>query len=704
MKSLKKYANEYFGINLFIFVYFLITSFCVSFFIYINFLQFPLFSKRNIIIIIIIIGFLTAVLYFSYRKLFKPTLLKLRKWVLLIIILISLIFSFALVSFYSIKTAPFYFLFPKKDLTIQIDLGEGDSNSQGLYISYLRNEFRDIGFSELNISGKYEFRNNGIYLFPGQTAIINWKGVAGNDLSISFIPLKINQSIKILWGDSKTESFLLQNLNNENNFIHHYQSAINETLVNRLIAFPIIFMILAGIGLNFYGQFPYSSLLLSTWLLTLLIFWPGIIGDVNIIVTNDFFAGIIADWHPVIYTILLGSIIKITSTASSLLIIQIIALSLIIGFGFSYLEKKGCNKKILWLLTFIIAFMPTNFLSIITLTDDIPYSIALLLLTILILEIIFSNGNWLNKTSHWLLLSAVSLTAILFRYNGIPAIGFSLICLLIFIPLQRRIIAKVIGLVIILYFIIDGPIFNLIGVTRMAEGQFDNILLHHISAQINAGTPLNNDQKKYLNSLYPLDGWEYSCCSNSVMWFKPGFNQELFHKNSGLNRTIALDLLLKNPLVEIKHILCASDMIWNVVGKCEIKNPFIDKNHDTIFWTRSYFPEYTENSKIPILVKPLSETILGIENNSILSLFFWRPAIYLYIAILSTMIFYLRRRKKTIFLVLCPLLGQSIFLFFFNRIQNFRYQYCAILIGLFLIGLIFFPNQSIIDEEGSSNI
>ena len=235
----------------------------------------------------------------------------------------------------------------------------------------------------------------------------------------------------------------------------------------------------------------------------LLVYWPGIIGDVNIVAVNEFFAGQIADWHPVVYTLMLGEVIKLFSTVSVFLLIEIAVLGLVLGWGFAFYEKLGVNRKILWILTLVTAFLPANILSVITLTNDIAYSIVLTALTIMVLKIVFSKGAWLGRKQNWIALVLVSLLSILFRYNGIPAIGFTLIALLIFFPDQRKILFIAAGSVILGWVLINGPVFSLIGVNRVSEGQLDNILLHHISAHVNAGTLLDPDEKQYLDSLYP---------------------------------------------------------------------------------------------------------------------------------------------------------------------------------------------------------
>ena len=673
---------------------------CSAFFIYINFLQFPLLSKQNFVIALTISGLITVVLEFIFIKIIKPFLSSLgrkkTKWLLII----TLSFSLLLLFFLEITSPHYYFIYPRRDLHFQITPIDANQTSGEIILTYAKNELQDISFSEFEIEGQYEIHEEGIHLYPGKKMDIHWKGVTGDEFSVIFKPLTTDQSIQVNWGDDQIDLYELDNHQDiETKISHNFPVPFNESLINRLIAFPLIF---GGFFLLFSGFFsssPYASFIILVWTLILLILWPGIIGNVNINNTNDLFSGILSDWHPVFYTLVLGGIIKLTSTASTFLFFQILSLGLVIGYGFTYLDKIGCNKRLLWILTIIITLLPNNILSIITLTNDIPYSIALLLLTIFVIKIVLSDGQWLNKTKNWVSLILLSLLAILFRYNGIPAIAFTFLFLIIFYPKQRKFtIASILILTMMIIFI-NGPVYNLINVKHEAKGQLDNIILHHISAHIDQGTPLSIEENNYLDSLYPLHEWEYKCCTNGAMFFKSGFNQAAFHRDSELNLRIFLDLFAKNPKVEINHVLCASDMIWNITGKCEIENPTIGYNDSGYYWTQSYFSEYQTNSKLPMLVKPIADLFISSENNQLLFILFWRPAVYLYFAILTVLIFFIKIRNSKVFIILTPLLGQSIFLFFFNRVQNFRYQYCAVLIGLFLISLISIPESGFLNKE-----
>ena len=294
-----------------------------------------------------------------------------------------------------------------------------------------------------------------------------------------------------------------------------------------------------------------------------------------------------------------------------MLILQILALALLVGSAFSFLNRKGIPNKILVPITCLLALLPTNFLSLITLTNDIPYSIALMGLTFLAFRIVLTRGAWLERKTNLLLLTAVASLAILLRYNGIPAVGFFFICLLIIYPKFWRKSLLSITIVAAVWLFISGPFSTLLNVTHDSQGHFDNILLHHISAHVINGTPMTDEESAYLDSLLPLDEWKYSCCSNTAMWANDDFDRDAFHANSAFNRQLELSLFQRNPGLEISHMLCASDIVWNVSGGCEIKHPFVEEIHGSYYWTRSYQPEYLEASFLPGLVEPLSRLCSG---------------------------------------------------------------------------------------------
>jgi len=689
-----KKVRQFFGKELqqpFIILFSLLTGLCLALLVYCYHFQIPLFSKRLIALCVFLAVLAATLIYLVLRKLVLPKYMALANWKRIIVFVITLLCSLILTFTLFYEIPHLYFLYPQHQLTMEMDLRELSPEIEGVSFSHLQLAFRDVSYSEMTLSGNYEIRDDSIFFPSGQIASITWQGVSSEEAMLAFLPTADDCKVKVIWDEKATEVDLFQTNQDLITFTEQFPTLPYENLFIRLLTLPLIAFILIILITGIFSPNPYANLITACWLLILLIYWPGIIGDVNIIAVDDLLASHPTDWHPLTFTLLVTVGIKLFSSAVSILILQLTSLAIIFGDALYYLQSKGVSKTVLWVLTLVFAILPTNFLSIITLTNDLPYSIALLALTFISLKIILSKGKWLESTINLLLLTLTASAAILFRYNGIPAVAFFFLCLVLLFPKQRVKAFLSLALIAMVWFVVSGPFSTWLNVTRESEGQLDNILLHHISAHVVNGTPLSEEEKIYLNSLYPLEDWEYSCCSNTAMWAKEEFDAETFHANSVFNRKLAFSLFLRAPNLEIRHMLCASDLVWNPLGSgCEVKHPFIELVRGEYYWTRSYFPQYRESSLLPALVQPLSRLINCLDKSGLASVLLWRPAWYLYLAIICTVIFARRIKSIAGLLVIAPAMGQSLFLLLVNRVQNFRYQYCVVLIGLLLLAIAFY--------------
>jgi hypothetical protein len=689
-----KHALYEIGQHPFVLLISILTGICFGLLVYIYHFQLPLFSKSQIVICVVLAAAAAAGINFFLRKVTLPVFFSHSRSVRVVFSGLVLLLAILLGSILDYDIPHLYPLYPTHQIAVEMDLRDMPSEMKGVSFSHLQLAFRDVSYSELSFTGAYQIRKDDIFFPAGQVASITWQGITGEKAVLVFNPTAEPFTVKIRWDEQSEDLDLVQTGGSLPNRTYQYPVLPYEGRIVRLAAVPLIALLLFILINAIFSPTPYAGILLTIWLFIYLLYWPGIIGDVNVLAVDELLQGNPTDWHPIAFTLLVAFSTRFLASASSVLLMQMVSLALIFGNAFSFLYKKGVSRTILVVLTLLIALLPTNFMSIITLTNDIPYSIALLALTFLSFKIVISNGKWLDRPQNLFLLSLTASLAILFRYNGIPAVGFFFICLLVIYPRQWLKSLSSLVVVLLVWLAVNGPLSSMLNVTHETEGQFDNILLHHISAHVANGTPLTDDESGYLNELLPLEQWQYSCCSNTAMWANADFDRETFHANSAFNRQLELNLLQRNPSLELKHMLCASDIVWNLADGCEIKHPFVELIKGKYYWTRSYFPQYLESSFLPALVDPVSGLLNRMDASSLVSALLWRPAWYLYLAILCTILFCRRLKSARGFLVLAPALGQSLFLLVFNRVQNFRYQYCVVLVGLLLLALVFYQPDS----------
>ena len=107
------------------------------------------------------------------------------------------------------------------------------------------------------------------------------------------------------------------------------------------------------------------------------------------------------DHHPILFAIIMAVISQIYPFPTSVAVSQILMVSFALAWGLAMLEDMGVSRIVLWGLAGLFALLPVNSLSVVTLLKDVPYSTAFLVLSIMILKTIRSQGEWLYGRWHW---------------------------------------------------------------------------------------------------------------------------------------------------------------------------------------------------------------------------------------------------------------------------------------------------------------
>ena len=227
----------------------------------------------------------------------------------------------------------------------------------------------------------------------------------------------------------------------------------------------------------------FSLPMLLVWTFYLLTFWPGVLSPDSIVQWGQILSGEFTDTHPAIHTMLLWLITRMWLSPAPMAILQILIVSFSVAWGIKILLELGINLAGAWLIAMVFALSPINSTMVISIWKDIPYGVALFLFSIQCLKIISSSGKWLTE---WQNIAAIILTGLgvmLFRHNGIPVPILSL-AVLAFV--YRPVVLKfgvVILCLIISWWLIRGPFYDLVGVSK--KGGLENAqLIHHISAHV----------------------------------------------------------------------------------------------------------------------------------------------------------------------------------------------------------------------------
>jgi len=202
------------------------------------------------------------------------------------------------------------------------------------------------------------------------------------------------------------------------------------------------------------------------WTIYLMAFWPGSMSPDSLYQWKETLTGQFTDWHPAFHTMNIWLINHLWFSPAAVAFAQIFALGSIAGWGLAGLGRLGAPRKMLWGVSLLFALSLVNGVMVITLWKDIAYSIAVLALTLLVLQIVSSNGLWFTKRGAWLILMLTITLVALYRHNGIvPAFGTPLILLLFYRRFWRQIMGALL-LALILFGGIRGPLYDALDVGR----------------------------------------------------------------------------------------------------------------------------------------------------------------------------------------------------------------------------------------------
>jgi hypothetical protein len=543
-----------------------------------------------------------------------------------------------------------------------------------------------------------------------QPSMVSWSGSMMNRGKLYFYSTPASGSVRVTW-DGEAQDLDLYQTANSTTLVKLPVSVPGARYVKLFAPFAYgvsigFLLLLAGIGLAELRIQPsareiqkpswswalYALPMIAAWGIFLLTFYPGIISSDTTDQWGQFTSWRIVDWAPAIHTLMMWLLTRLWPSPAVVGVTQIALLSLLTAWGLGKLVRLGLPEWTAWLVSGIFALSPVNGSMVITLWKDIPYAISVLALFMMAAWIILSRGRWLAKPGRWIALGVVGAAAALFRQNGLAITVLALAVLLALYWGMRR--QLILGAVLFAgaFGLVRGPVYDLARVKRMGTELRDMVLLHHIGAHIEYGTPLTDEEKVYFNALKPLANWQYTCCKVDSLFYQPGFDRALFQANPAKNLRFSIDLALRDPLTELKHMECVSSIVWEVCENCLTLYHWIVPANGQVTWVETNNLGLKEDSRLEGLVRPLANWVWASTSKPAV-FWFWGPAFYLYLCLFCVIIYAVRCRSWRYLLIGLVPVVQSLVMIAINIASDFRYQYSVYLIGLFCVALLFLPGQ-----------
>ncbi len=432
----------------------------------------------------------------------------------------------------------------------------------------------------------------------------------------------------------------------------------------------------------------------------LLSFWPGIVTIDGNNQWKQIESEYIINNHPFFSTFFWWILTKIWCTPTILCVFQILLLSTI-WTSICFILRRENNFSRRWLYTVLLCFIPVIFLYSVTTWKDVIYSYMLLIIAVMLYVGVKKN----YKYSYWNLFIINLAMAFVwsYRYNGIIVTLLLLISLFIIfvknkVEIKKILIGSLMFISILALFKIPEKIM-----CHPQNNQSGNDIAMYILASLVQDDKIDSqDDWNIINDIYTIDKLkeEYNPYVVNPISFSKYYNRDLAQEHSDDIIRILIKYTLKNPLTVIKHYLQADNLLIGI----RYGNGYVYMYEFDTWYTK--FSGDFNKIVSPVFNKGY-DFYLGIINFTGENEFFkmaYLPAYSLYISIILMIIYAKKMKEKRYFLILLPMIFNTISLLPINVAQDLRYVYINYLTLLLLVIPLFFIHGKNVNRSRKKSI
>ena len=249
------------------------------------------------------------------------------------------------------------------------------------------------------------------------------------------------------------------------------------------------------------------------------------------------------DWHPFLSTLLIQFCTSICDKFEFCILVQIVSFSLAFAWLLKSLEKAGISTWILVVVAIYTGLSPSIGLNTICLTKDVQFTIVLTALSAINIEMIRTEGEWLNSWLHGMITVVFSTLACLIRHNGVLFIIPMLLIGLLSFSCNRKKYILIVFATALLIVVFKGPVMK-----KMDVLPHDNVVGEAVgvplgimgNAIVNHPEKLPEDVYSFLTDIAPQQEWEKEYIPGEWDSCKWSFSDGSLFQNESLRHILSL--------------------------------------------------------------------------------------------------------------------------------------------------------------------
>lgn len=583
-------------------------------------------------------------------------------------------------------------------------LGDKNVDSLGaeVWIKEVSVDGRIIDLDSLSYTGQWENINDVPVNYNGEPASAKWEGEVKNNISVILgnHPYSGRAEITV---NKETELLDLYS-SDDKTFIYTYKSQaavswklVLFTAIDIFIAYVMIYLLINNIKPNKTYNCINRRLyiictipLILTSLLAFFVYYPGLMSLDSLDQWRQLSAFDFNDAHPIFDTFIKYLLTRIWYSPAMIVISQIIFLVSVWYYGVKSLHRVGVGEKILFIISIVFSILPVNFMFSISLWKDIPYSISVLLLSIILINIYDKGATWFDDKKNYLLLGLCLLLILIFRHNGIiPVYGTAFF---LFVMYKKRTKIILITLAVTCLFFGGKYATNVILDSPKSPSILTMSLpVQQVAAMLSDNVNFSSEEIEIIDRAMDHNLWSdlYNPYVVDPIIFNENFNMHIFDAPNYKSEFIKVWLsgVLKKPMISLESWLQQTSIIWRLSEPDDGSTLFAERGISKTGIEMLDKLNLKTNSIFPELLDDYNRYLDRSQEKEV-AWFLWRPALYIFVTLLSMAVLIARRNYRSL-IIFVPVMLNVCALFIAIPAQQIRYLYSSILFGFIAIALLF---------------
>jgi hypothetical protein len=387
------------------------------------------------------------------------------------------------------------------------------------------------------------------------------------------------------------------------------------------------------------------------------------------------------DWHPAFYCMVLRVIEEISNTTYMVIAVQYFFWAYVMIELLLFLRKHRIRESILIGVSVFLGFNAANLLYINTIWKDIPYTLSIVWILIILAKLSIDYEEYRCKWYIYIEFIVAMVGACLYRKNGI--VTFAIILLSVVIILRKNwkaVVASVIALVCVAF--IKGPVYNYFEVVDSGRTGMYIGLGQDVLGVYYAGGEVSEETLEMITEMtnYNNDGY-YS--SYTPTWSKASYNVDVAPKDFVINY---IDTFINNPVLMIRAVIDREDALWDIFSG---KDSVLDcvNYYGTQDWDEDWNEYYPERHYVSMYTWMSSITNYTASSQWI-SAIEWRCGLFTLLGMISIFYVVVKKGIKRHVIIIVPLVGHVMSLLLSTGWSDFRYFWPMNLMNLALVMIV----------------